>query len=376
MQHIDHALRDEARKRIWFHCASLGEFEQARPVIESLKQRYPGHCIVLTFFSPSGYEAQKDNKGADHVFYLPTDTRRNASLFLDRVQPCCALFVKYEFWFHYLDILAQRHIPVILFSALFRPRQPFFKWYGSLYRQMLGCYRQIFVQDNLSAQLLAGIGVRQVQVAGDTRFDRTWSIAQSPVDFPDVDIFKGHAPLIIAGSTWSRDEALLKEVIDQLPQQYKLLVAPHNIDPARIEEILKLFKGICCDWRDNEEQLRQSRVAVVSEIGHLSFLYRYADMVWVGGGFTRTGIHNIIEPAVYGKPVLFGPHYDRYKEAVDMLEEGAAATFKDAEEIAGMIKNNNALQLMGNKARHYVLRRLGATGLIISYLEEKCLDNK
>lgn len=374
--HIEESLKGDTHKRVWIHCASLGEFEQARPVIERLRTQHAHYNIVLTFFSPSGYEVQKNYAGADYVFYLPMDTQRNAQRFLDIVQPQCALFVKYEFWFHYLHQLSVRKIPVILFSALFQPRHPFFHWYGSLYRRMLSYYQQIFVQDEASAQLLASIGITEVQIAGDTRFDRSWEIMQIQTSFTSVEVFKGNHRLIIAGSTWKEDEILLQKAILQLPEEYKLLIAPHEIKPDHIKEIESLFPGNHCLWNADKQTLKNKRIAIVSEMGYLSRLYRYADIVWIGGGFTRTGIHNIIEPAVYGKPVCFGPRYNRYREAIEMLKAGAVHTVADAGGLVQFIKDKNTLHTLGNNAKHYVARQLGATAIIMDYLREKCLDNR
>ncbi len=368
-------LAEDLRRRIWVHCASLGEFEQARPVIEALRKRYSDRCIVLTFFSPSGYEVQKEYKQADFVYYLPLDSAGNARHFLDVLQPEIALFVKYEFWYHYLTELNRRQIPVLLFSALFRERQPFFKWYGGLFRRMLACYEQIFVQDETSRRLLEQLGVGQVQIAGDTRFDRSWQVARMDKHFPTLETFKTRHKLIVAGSTWKDDELLLRALLAELPEQYRLLIAPHEVSESHVREIMALFPGKACLWNADAQTLQDKRVAIVAEVGFLSFLYRYADIVWIGGGFTRTGIHNIIEPAVYGKPVFFGPEYSRYREAVDMLEAGAVVSTNDTKHLLSIWQDENALQVLGNSALSYVQEQLGATERILRYLELKCLPS-
>lgn len=367
-------MQQDSRTKIWIHCASLGEFEQGRPVIEALKARSPDRSIVLTFFSPSGYEVKKNYEFADHIFYLPLDTRSNANLFVDLVQPECALFVKYEFWYNYLDVLHEKHIPTILFSAIFQPRHPFFKWYGGLYRKMLGFYQQIFVQDQASAQLLKTIGTDHVQVAGDTRFDRSAKVLELDKSFRTIEVFKENSILIVAGSSWQEDEQLLQRALAQLPPEYKLLIAPHETDDAHVSSLQELFTDSCL-WATDESSLRQSRVCIVHTVGQLAYLYKYADIVWVGGGFTRSGIHNIIEPAVFGKPVFFGPNYERYREATDMIARNAAKSLPDADAFVDYAKNENALLLMGNNAHAYVQEQLGATPKIMTYLAEKCLDN-
>lgn len=364
------ALSGEKRDRIWIHCASLGEFEQGRPLIENIKAEHPETCIVLTFFSPSGYETQKHYAFADHIFYLPLDSASHARRFIMIVQPACALFVKYEFWYHYLKTLAGRKIPVILFSAIFQQRHPFFQWYGGLHRRMLGFYNRIFVQDQASLTLLEQIGITSAEIAGDTRFDRAAKILESPRDYDTVIAFKGTGKLLVAGSTWADDEALLHQALQQLPAEYKLLIAPHEIDDAHITAIQSLFKDIAVLW-DQAAPDPGKRVSIVNSIGHLSYLYRYADAVWIGGGFTKSGIHNIIEPAVYGLPVIFGPNYSRYREASDMIARGAALSVAGAQGLVQSFKDETTLSLLGRNARQYVQEQLGATHKIMAYLEEK-----
>jgi 3-deoxy-D-manno-octulosonic-acid transferase len=270
---IEQSLAGDTRKKIWVHCASLGEFEQGRPVIEQIREQYPDKTILLTFFSPSGYEVKKDYKYADHIFYLPLDSKRNAERMIGLVQPELVLFVKYEFWYHYLKTLYTKHIPVVLFSAIFQQRHPFFKWYGGLYRKMLGYYSQIFVQDQESALLLNSIKVTGVQVAGDTRFDRAAKVRENNSAFPSIEAFKGTHNLVIAGSTWPEDEKLLQQAFEQLPPDYKLLIAPHETHTAHIEQIQALFPGQYCLWDAQEELLREKRVCIVNTVGYLSYLY-------------------------------------------------------------------------------------------------------
>lgn len=374
LKEIQVRLSEEKRTRVWIHCASLGEFEQGRPVIEAIRKMHPDLCIVLTFFSPSGYEVKKDYSGADYVFYLPLDTCRNAEKFISYIDPACALFVKYEFWYHYLATLHQKQIPAVLFSAIFQVRHPFFKWYGRLHRKMLGYYKHIFVQDDYSAELLKKININNVSVTGDTRFDRAVQVAATERQYPSIVQFKGDRKLLIAGSTWTDDELLLKQSMDEAPARYKLLVVPHETDESHIQQIKELFKdNRVCLWDDTPHALQQSEVCIVNTIGHLSFLYRYADAVWIGGGFTKTGIHNIIEPAVYGAPVCFGPNYKRYREAIEMLSAGGAHTVSDSRQFIDWLNNEKALLRSGSNAKQYVLAQLGATKSITDYLEaEKC----
>lgn len=338
-----------------------------------LRQRYPSYCLVLTFFSPSGYEVKKNYEGADHIFYLPLDTRRQAERFISLVQPACALFVKYEFWYHYLHTLHRRAIPAILFSALFQERQPFFKWYGGLYRKMLHYYKQIFVQDEASLQLLRHIGITHTAIAGDTRFDRAAEVAGGGHHFPALDTFKGSGRLLVAGSTWREDEVLLQQAWQQLPEDYKLLIAPHETGGAAIARIRALFPGESCLWTGIGTGATACRVCIVDTVGQLAYLYRYADVVWIGGGFTRSGIHNIIEPAVFGKPVFFGPVYDRYREARAMIEAEAAASVATASALCKHLEQKTALLQMGYRAGNYVRSQLGATDQIVSYLTKNVL---
>ncbi|PSK94572.1 3-deoxy-D-manno-octulosonic acid transferase [Taibaiella chishuiensis] len=363
------ALAGEKRERIWMHCASLGEFEQGRPLLEQIRAAHPEVCIILTFFSPSGYEVQKNYAGADHVFYLPLDHAAHARRFIAILQPACALFVKYEFWYHYLKTLSRKGIPTILFSAIFQERHPFFKWYGSLYRSMLACYDRIFVQDEASLSLLAGIGIKTAAIAGDTRFDRAAKILETPRTYSQVAALKGDSRLIVAGSTWTEDEQLLQQALSQLPAGYKLLIVPHEVDPGHITAIRSLFGHIAGLWEDPD--IAEKSVGIVNSVGQLSYLYRYADVVWVGGGFTKSGIHNIIEPAVYGLPVLFGPNYSRYREAVDMIARQAAQSTANAAGLIACMYDEQRLTALGAHARQYVQEQLGATATIMAYLEER-----
>ena len=361
----------DSRERVWMHCASLGEFEQARPILEALRKKHPHKSFILTFFSPSGYQVHQKYSGADQVFYLPLDSSDNARKFIQIVKPTLALFVKYDLWYHFLKTLSEQQVPTVLFSALFRKDQIFFKWYGGIHRQMLGYFQQIFVQDNSSKRLLEQIGIHTVQVAGDTRFDRSAQLLLQKSSVLQLIHFKENHKLIIAGSTWLADDRLLQKLLSRLPETFKLLIAPHDIQVERISEIKALFTGKFCFWDSEEELLREKRVCILNTIGELANAYQYADVVWIGGGFTRSGIHNVVEPAVFGKPIFFGPEYKRYREAVDLIASNAAVSSTDIVMLAALFQNEVAVQQMGQQATAYVQKQLGASNIILSYLEEK-----
>ncbi len=316
-------------KRVWFHCASLGEFEQARPVIEKWRADNPTDVIVLTFFSPSGYEIRKDYPQANFVLYLPLDTPRSVKHFIKYVKPNVALFVKYEFWYNYINTLHQQHIPVILFSAVFRSNQVFFKWYGGLFRNLLGKYSSILVQTNQSAQLLQQIGVTS-SVVPDTRFDRVYQIAQNHKLFPAIDTFKAGHSLLIAGSTWQRDEELLLQLINENTLSgFKYIIAPHNINPTRITALIGLLKVNAIRFSElTNDNAASASVIIVDNIGNLSSLYAYGELAYIGGGFNAS-VHNVLEAAVYNIPVVFGPNYQKAEEAKELIELGVAFSIND-----------------------------------------------
>ncbi|WP_124635217.1 3-deoxy-D-manno-octulosonic acid transferase [Taibaiella sp. KBW10] len=365
-------MAGESRKSVWFHCASLGEFEQGRPVMEALKSIYPDLSIVLTFFSPSGYEVRKQYSGADYIYYLPLDTAAHARRFIALVQPKLAVFVKYEFWYHYLNTLHREHIHTIIISTIFQERHPFFKWYGGLHRRMLSYFDHLFVQTQSSVTLLQGIGIDQVTLAGDTRIDRALTIANTPKTIPEVPEFKQQGQLLIAGSTWPEDEQLLKDALSAISAKgVKLLIAPHEVNAAHIAQIQALFGADCCLISESS-RLAQSTVAIVDSMGMLAYLYRYADYVWIGGGFNKTGIHNSIEAAVYGKALCWGPNYSRYQEALDLIALGAAHDFSSGEGLAAQIAQWQADEkkytFVLQATENYVLQNKGATELILNYI--------
>ena len=331
----------------WFHCASLGEFEQGRPLMEHLREAYPHSLIVVTFFSPSGYEIRKDTPVADFVWYLPLDTPGNARNFVRLVKPGMAFFVKYEFWYNLLAALKQADIPVFLVSGIFRPQQSFFKWYGGWMRKQLGNFTWFFLQNGDAKALLEKHGIKNFTVTGDTRFDRVTVIAAQPKEFPLVQKFCGSGQVMVCGSTWPQDDALILPLIVNRKIGLKYIIAPHEVHEERIASLIRTIREtpgmpvgqhaiVRLSELTNGNALK-AKVLVVDSIGQLAHLYRYATFAYVGGGF-GTGLHNILEPVSFSKPVLFGPEYRKFPEASDLVRLGGAASVKDAESMKAMVK--------------------------------------
>jgi 3-deoxy-D-manno-octulosonic-acid transferase len=376
LQHIKNSLKIEPRPRIWMHCASLGEFEQGRPVLEALRQQYPGHALILSFFSPSGYEVRKNYEGADYVFYLPFDSPSSSRRFLDIVTPALAIFVKYEFWYFLLQGLEQRKIPTLLIAAIFRQDQGFFKWYGALQRRMLRAFTHLFVQDASSLQLLSGIGVANATEAGDTRFDQVLQVAARQTVLPIADSFcTDGQPVLIAGSTWPEDEELLDDALKQLPASWKLILAPHEVDAKHIAALTQRFGDRAVLWSEWAEGAVDRRVLIVDRVGVLSQLYRYGRVAYIGGGFGKDGIHNVLEAAVYAVPCLHGPIYQKFLEAEELLNAGGSRVVKSAKELCDQIESWEAdeavYQQAATSARQYVASKAGATRQIMNYLRAK-----
>ncbi len=368
---------------IWMHCASLGEFEQGRPLLESIKQKYPDVSIALSFFSSSGYEVMKNYKGADQVFYLPLDNPAKAKKIVDALNPSLVLWVKYEFWFHYLNELKTRNIPVLLVSGIFRDSNTFFKWYGGIWRKMLECFTHFFVQDETSKNLLATLGIHEgITVSGDTRFDRVIEIARKFEPLPVIEQFCGDNKILVAGSTWEDDEAELIHYAKANPQ-IKFIIAPHEIDKENIEDVRKeftdaiLYSELINQGQQTVDQEATHRVLIIDNVGMLSRLYHYADITYVGGGFGAGGVHNVLEAAVYGKPVLYGPEYERYAEAIGLVECGGGVPVESALDLEAVLKelweDKNLLELKGAAAKNYVYSKAGATAKIIQFIQEKRL---
>jgi len=353
---------------VWFHFASLGEFEQGRPVLEELKKNHPDTKIVVTFFSPSGYEIRKNYILADGVFYLPLDTRKNAAEFIRTVQPRMAIFTKYEFWYHYFKSLQDAGIPLIIISGIFRPDQAFFKWYGGFYRRILGFVTTFFVQNEQSVKLLKQLGLENVELSGDTRFDRVAENVLAPKQLPLIEAFCGSSPVFIAGSTWLPDEMLLKDLFQQFPE-WKFIVAPHETNAAHIQEIIKLLP-LAVRYTQLNSGLSgvDQQVLIIDNIGILSSVYQYGKVAYIGGGF-GTGIHNTLEAAAFGLPVIIGPKYDKFQEAKDLLALGAAVSIQSFDDLSAAFIKLQKDQNAGITAKNYVLEKTGSTAQIIKYLE-------
>jgi len=361
---------------IWFHCSSLGEFEQGRPVIEKLRPDYPDSKILLTFFSPSGYEIRKDYKGVDWVFYLPLDSKANARKFFDIVNPSLVVFVKYDYWYYYLRECKKRKIPLLMTSAIFRKEQPFFKWYGGLQRKMLSCFTHFFVQDENSKKLLSQLNIKNVTEAGDTRFDRVSEIAENFTPIKEIEEFCGSSPVFVAGSTWPADEKIIKEAIAGFPD-LKIIIAPHEIHDEHLRQLKQLFPNATrySQLTTHDSRLR-SNCLIIDNIGMLSRLYRYATITYIGGGFNK-GIHNTLEAAVYGKPVLFGPKHEKFREATRLIGSGGGISVNSSTELSSQLKkflnNKNELDLISKQSFDFVKENKGATGMIIDYIAENRL---
>ncbi|MVN92639.1 3-deoxy-D-manno-octulosonic acid transferase [Mucilaginibacter aquatilis] len=360
-------------KGIWFHFASLGEFEQGRPVLEQVKIKYADHKIVITFFSPSGYEVRKNTIFADTVYYLPLDSAKNAREFIEAINPSIAVFTKYEYWYHYFNELHKRHIPLYVISAIFRPKQIFFKWYGGVHRQMLLKVTRFFVQDEASKDLLKTIGIHNVLISGDTRFDRVYANAQSPKNLPLIETFVEGKKVFVAGSTWPQDEDLLAPLIER-KGDWKFIFAPHEIGEEKITRLLNVLpKGKVMRFSEfpRLDDISGYQVLVIDNIGMLSSLYQYGHIAYIGGGF-GAGIHNTLEAAAFGLPVVFGPNYQRFKEACDLINLKGGFAINNGEQLQQitdkLIADDNYRKIAGNISKAYVDKSKGATELIITTL--------
>lgn len=357
------------KPRLWMHCASLGEFEQGRPVLEAWRKERPDTQILLTFFSPSGYEIRKDYPGADIVAYLPADTPRAARRFVELVQPDWVIFVKYEFWLRTLFALFRRNIPVLLISAVFRPGQIFFKGYGSLWKKALSEFRHIFVQDAASMELLQQHGIQRCSIAGDTRVDRVVSIAEEGREIETVKHFTAGHRTLIAGSTWPPDEELLAVLLrENLLPGWKFIIAPHQISESNLRRIEALLPAESARFSAiNPAQTLLPAVLLIDNIGMLNALYRYGDLAYIGGGF-GAGIHNTLEPMAFGLPVIFGPKYKKFREAVEMVQNGGAVSVNNAEDFRRAIVHfaeENHRRQARESALQYLRDNAGATEKIL-----------
>jgi len=360
---------DPLRKMAWFHCASLGEFEQGRPIIEAFKQQYPAYLILITFYSPSGYEVRKAYSGADLILYLPLDTQSNARRFVDTVKPDIVFYVKYEFWFNFLSYLQSKKIPLILVSAIFRPDQHFFKGYAEWPRKILKGFTKIFVQNEDSKELLQFIGIENVEVCGDTRFDRVAAVAANPQPVEIAEAFTSGHSVFIAGSIWPADEELVFNLIKNNTHKLRFIIAPHEIKPEHLDSIMQKAGNKAVRFsKTNTEDVKKAEILIIDSIGQLSQLYQYGSMAYIGGGF-GVGIHNILEAAAFGLPVFFGPNYHKFKEAKDLIELKGAFEINKSEELLtiaeSLLSDKEKLSAASLVSKNYVSSNKGATGIIL-----------
>lgn len=374
LRHIEQTILSENPSRsdiVWFHCPSVGEFEQARPLIERLRESSGDDFkILLTFFSPSGYELRKNYNLVDWVFYLPFDSPRRSSKFLEIVNPKVAFFVKYDFWYYYLSILKKKNVPTYIISAIFRKGQPFFMWWGTLWREMINCFTTIFVQNEESKILLSQIGVTNVEIVGDTRFDRVYRVVQQSEENDVVKEFSKGKRCVVAGSTWPMDEIKLFKLLKET--DLSLIIAPHEVYKNKIDEIVSMFEeyspicysNLILSSTISVTQMMNSKVLIIDTIGILSSLYRYGDFAYIGGGF-GVGIHNTLEAVTYGKGVVFGPNYLKFQEAKDLISLGCAHSFEDEDELVLLaqrwISSPEILKEISIKSKNYISQGVGAT---------------
>ena len=367
-------------KTIWIHCASLGEFEQGRPLIEKLRLKRPGYKIVLSFYSPSGFEIRKNYEEADVVVYLPIDTPANARKFIEQVHPELAIFVKYEFWPNILGVLKNHSIETILVSGIFRPDQIFFKPYGGWMRKSLASFSHFFVQNQNSKALLESIGINNVTVSGDTRFDRVAQILEQNNKLGFLDEFVNkNKTVLVAGSTWEKDESYLVNFINQNPDNdVQYIIAPHNINPREIQKLKKALNCKTSLYSDGHLD-KDAKVFIANTIGMLTKIYSYADLAYIGGGFDKDGVHNVLEPAVFGIPLVIGPVYEKFEEAKDLVKLGGCLVAHHQEQLDShfkkLIHEEKYRQKLGNITKAYIHKNRGATEIILDYIKLQLTDN-
>ena len=364
-------------KCIWFHAASLGEYEQGLPVMEEIRKRFPAHKIVLTFFSPSGYEVRKNTKSADVVVYLPLDTPSNAKRFVKIVNPEMAFFIKYEYWPNYLNELKKRQIPSYLISGIFRKNQLFFKWYGGFYKKALDAFHHFFVQNSSSKELLLELNKTNVTVSGDTRFDRVASILEKDNSLDFISDFKNDTLTIVVGSSWPKDEELLVKFINENKFNIKFIIAPHNIKEEQISELKKSISKKTILFSEKDEILKQVQndkisnydVFIIDTIGILTKIYSYADIAYVGGGFGNPGVHNILEPATFGVPIIIGPNYSHFAEAIALVNMEGCISISNQNELneafENLIQNEDIRAEKGHICSTFVQMNKNATQIIL-----------
>lgn len=368
-------------KTIWFHAASLGEFEQGIPVMEKIKLKFPNHKIIVTFFSPSGFEVRKNNAIADLTIYLPLDTQQNAKQFLDLVHPEMVFFIKYEYWPNYLNELKKRQLKTYLISGIFRKNQAFFKWYGGFYREALKTFDYFFVQNESSKKLLLSLGFHNVKISGDTRFDRVVSILERDNSLDFIAEFKNNTTTIVIGSSWPKDEEVLVNFINNSAENVKFIIAPHNIKPGQILELQKsitkksiLFSELELSVRTGRDlSLREYDVFIINTIGLLTKIYSYADIAYVGGGFGNPGVHNILEPATFGIPIVIGPNFTHFAEAIALVNMEGCVSISSQNQLndtfSNLLSNEDIRHEKGHICSTFVQMNKGATKVILNHLE-------
>ncbi|MES2731899.1 MAG: glycosyltransferase N-terminal domain-containing protein [Bacteroidota bacterium] len=374
LKRLKKAFANNTAPVAWFHAASLGEFEQGRPVIEAYRAAYPTHKILLTFFSPSGYEVRKNYPGADYIFYLPVDTAHNAQQFIDMVKPTIAFFVKYEFWYHYLQALHKQQISIISFSSIFRPSQLFFKPYGGFYRNLLHYFDHLFVQNEISSQLLANIGLTRVSVAGDTRFDRVRQVCEAKKAIPLAERFKNNRKLLVIGSGWPADMEVLLPFLNRFDGELKVIIAPHEIHENELQALQQSLKKKSVRYSQaNETTVAEADVLIIDNIGMLSSLYQYGEFAYIGGAFGK-GLHNILEAATFGMPLFFGPNHQRFQEAIDLIGVGAAFSIQQTGDFENAFTtlyfNEKETRVKAEITQQYVVEHTGATLKVMEYVKQ------
>jgi len=363
-------LKDDKSSKIWFHVASLGEFEQARPVIEGIKRKFPNHKIAVSFFSPSGYETRYLDKVIDIPFYLPDDNDANAKIILDLLNPEMVFWVKYDFWYFYLREINSRKIPLYLISGNFRKDQLFFKYYGGFYRDILKFFTKIFTQNQSSADLLKSININDVIVSKDTRYDRVLNTLQKPLELGIISKFKGDNLLLVCGSSYHKEEGLVRKFLNNNNVQIKIIVAPHFIDDVRIKEVVQTFGNDSILYSDADlSNVSDKKVLIIDNIGLLSHIYRYADVAFVGGGFWKGGLHNILEAAAYGMPIIFGPEIKKFPEAKQLCSLNLAFIIEFYKELEDhlllFLKDTERRKSISEKMKNFIQDNAGATEVVL-----------
>jgi 3-deoxy-D-manno-octulosonic-acid transferase len=365
---------------VWVHCASLGEYEQGRPVIEALERQFPEKQVLVSFYSPSGYEVVKDREPNRTIVYLPADTTENAKRFLQIANPTLAIFIKYEFWYHYLQQLKHHKVPTLLVSGIFRPSQPFFKQWGGLHREMLTCFSHFFVQDLDSSQLLSDLGFRNITISGDTRFDRVVALQLAPKELLVIEQFKAGRAVMVAGSTWPADEKILEPLLPVLlANGWKVIIAPHDIDAHHIRLLSTDLGSKAITYSQAlKDDAADKDVLIIDNVGLLSYIYHYGELAYIGGGMGK-GIHNILEAAASGLPVVFGPNYLKFKEAVDLVNLGGAfsvSSFETLKKQIDLLQDEEQYLNAAATCQKYVADNVGATSKVLNWIKEQvCLSD-